>query len=167
VRAGSYEVPAFAMPRSNALSPLPPYAVSSFVCVYTTLAHTRRYEHPSPAVLALSGRGEASRKRPHGRPKTSHLADAPTSGTTYSSARGRGRIPFLLSPLEPAPGRPHYWPRSFPIASGAAFVLLHSKHPRTFPQLATWQMWRALATPRGELDLPTMKRSHSRRYSLR
>jgi hypothetical protein len=48
---------------------------------------------------------------PPGRPKTGHLADASTLGAPYSSARGRGQIPF---PIGFTPGLPHYWPRCFP-----------------------------------------------------
>jgi hypothetical protein len=81
-------------------------------------------DHASSEALVPIGVGRSLHKWPPGRPKTGHPADAPTLGTTYSSAPGRGRIPF---PIGFASGLPHYWPRRFLIASaGAAFTLSRS-----------------------------------------
>ena len=56
--------------------------------------------------------------------------------------------------MEPAPALLFIGRAAFYIAPGAAFVLLHSIHPRTLPEVATWQMWRALATPQGQVGSP-------------
>jgi hypothetical protein len=79
--------------------------------------------HASSGALVPIGVRSSLHKGPGGRPKTGHLADALTLDTPYSSVRGRGQIPF---PIGFAPGLSHYWPRYFPIASGAAFTLSRS-----------------------------------------
>jgi hypothetical protein len=78
------------------------------VCTTHIVAHRWSWsgERVVPSALASS-----LHKWPGGRSKTGHPADALTLGPPYSSARGRGQIPF---PIGFAPGLPNYWPRCFP-----------------------------------------------------
>ena len=77
----------------------------------STPKNTQEHEHLSSESPGPIGVGRSLHKCPPGRPKTGHLADASALDTSYSSARGRGQIPF---PIGFAPGLPNYWPRCFP-----------------------------------------------------